>query len=409
MLAGGVMMRMFSDQPSSIASLANGQNNNNNNNSSSCTIRNPYKADKIKKIKQLEEKRAAEASAAAAAAARTILNRRVANQNRGNVNENTNTANTEAIRKAAEATNNLSRSLATKRGRHSAMKLVHEYMASNNTDLLKELGEAENTEAKGELALSFILDLALWLKTNPVQAQGKNKALTEGTIGQYFGQVKENIKDVTFDCDIWVNHEDDWYTKLLRSVKKAYSSNILEGEATHRDPSCRAIPLKCSFGKLLQQHRQWLDSEGADLDSIIEQLLRTEFNNSECHEQRFMLLLTFLTVGRGGELKFLRHDNNYWDYYANCLQGIQTRLKTRTQQPFWVQCAPFGNYRIDFLHAFAAWASVGNSLFRRDPKEACSIFWFPTMRKFKNEKIAGKIFKNNYFVCLLILFVCLFL
>ena len=370
------------DDDVTLASLATPQNP---------SIRNPYTvaiqtdrrryAAAAASATEQQHASASAASETAAAAIRAVSSARTAGET-----DNANT-NNPALQ---EAINKLSRSAATQRGRDSAMKVFHKYMEESNTDLVRDLQRAEDTEAKGEIALSFILDLATWLKRNPVQAQGKKKALQENTIGQYFGQIKENIKDVTSESEIWNNHEDVWYTKLLKSVKKAYSFNILEGEAAHRDPTCRAIPLKCSPGKLLQRHREWLDETGADLDSIIKQILESEFNNIDCHEERFMLLLTFLTVGRGGELKFLRHDNNIWDYHANCLQGIQTRLKTRTQQPFWVQCAPFGNYRVDFLHAFAAWASVGDALFRADPKEAGSIFWFPTMRKFRNEKIAGE-------------------
>ena len=191
----------------------------------------------------------------------------------------------------------------------------------------------------------------------------KKKTLLERTVGQYFRQIKETIRDATFTLKLWDNHCDEWYSTLLKSVKDAYSSNILEGEQQNPDPLARAIPLKCTPGKLLQQQQEWLEAKGADLHSVFKALLSTEFNNPDCHEHCLMLLVAFLILTRGGELKFLRHCNNQWDYFANFLQGIQTRIKTRSQQPFWVQCAPYGNFLIDFLHAFAAWACAGDGLF----------------------------------------------
>ena len=295
---------------------------------------------------------------------------------------------------------------ATIRGRASAMRCFQKFLTDSNCDLDADLDVAEDDEARGEVVISYILDFSSWLKKNSVGAQGKDKALSNDTIGEYFGQVKETIKDKTQQLTIWENHEELWYSKLLLSVKNAYSSNVLEGDMPNRDPTCRAIHLKCTDGKLLQMQREWLDSQGADIDSIIKSLLQGEFNNRHCHEERLKILMVYYVVGRGGELKFLRHDNNTWDYYAHCLQSIVTRLKTRSQHPFWIQCTPFAetNYRVDFLHAFGSWASVGDGLFRMDENANGAKFWFPEMRTQKNEKIARDItslIKKHVAKCLL--------
>ena len=104
--------------------------------------------------------------------------------------------------------------------------------------------------------------------------------------------------------------------------------------------------------------------------------------------------MIYFIVSRGGELKFLRHDFNIWDHYGRSLQGIVTRLKIRSQHPFWIQCVPFcdksSSYRIDFLHAFGSWAAVEDGLFRMNPNATGSKFWFPNMRMFSNEKVASK-------------------
>ena len=281
---------------------------------------------------------------------------------------------------------------ATIRGRESALKVFYKFLSDMNMKFVEDLNAAKGDEGlRTEIVLECILNFSFWLKDTAIQAQGKKKALGDTTISQYFGQIKETIKDATLDLKLWDNHVDEWYSALLKSVKQAYSSNVLEGEESNRDPSARAIPLKCTPGYLLQQQQEWLDAKGADLQSVIRQLLATEFNNPECHEERIMLLISFFILTRGGELKFLRHDNNQWDYHAHCLQGVQTRIKTRSQQPFWVQCAPYGNFLIDFLHALASWACAGDGLFRVNPDKKASDrnFWFPFMRTHKNERIAG--------------------
>ena len=54
----------------------------------------------------------------------------------------------------------------------------------------------------------------------------------------------------------------------------------------NRDPTSRAIHLKCSDSTCMEAEREWKDSQGADLDSMIKRLLRTEYNNGSYHEEQ---------------------------------------------------------------------------------------------------------------------------
>ena len=92
------------------------------------------------------------ASETAAAAVRAVSSARTAGDNETDNASSNNPALQEAI-------NKLSRSVATQRGRDSAIKLFHKYMEESNTDLVGELQRAEDTEAKGEIALSFANDI----------------------------------------------------------------------------------------------------------------------------------------------------------------------------------------------------------------------------------------------------------
>ena len=116
-----------------------------------------------------------------------------------------------AIDKVRVFTNQTKRD-ATKRGTSSAMKWwFDKFQADYKSDLFDDLRDAEDSEAEGETVISHILDFAQWLKKNHIGAQGKDKALSSDTVGQYFSQVKTTIKSKTEDLSIWANHEVDWY------------------------------------------------------------------------------------------------------------------------------------------------------------------------------------------------------
>ena len=124
----------------------------------------------------------------------------------------------EISQKAAIAKSQLLRTK-TIEGRKSAMNVFHSYMADMNVDVIAiaALDAAKNDcETRTEIVLEVLLDFSFWLKQNAVQAKGRNKALNSSTIGQYYGQVKETIRDYTFDLKFWEHHHNEqWYTELL--------------------------------------------------------------------------------------------------------------------------------------------------------------------------------------------------
>jgi len=209
----------------------------------------------------------------------------------------------------------------TIRGTSSALKLFERFEDDTSRDLgaeIKIAWEREDGDLLEEVVVDSILNLGTWLKTNRVQARGKEKSLVATTVGQYFGQIKTKIQEQTSTLKCWEEHDKGgWYTQILDAVKNAYESNILEGDDETRGPTCRAIHLKAdSGGMFMQFERQWKDMQGSDIDSIIELLLKTEFKNPLCHEERMKLLLLFYTVQRGGTSKYLSHQHNVQDFYS---------------------------------------------------------------------------------------------
>ena len=82
------------------------------------------------------------------------------------------------------------------------MKVFHNFMDDTNTDILEDLQSCDDDQATGEIVVGCILDFATWLKRNPVQAQGKDKALLNSCVGQYFGSVKTVLLEATHSLDI---------------------------------------------------------------------------------------------------------------------------------------------------------------------------------------------------------------
>jgi len=64
------------------------------------------------------------------------------------------------------------------------------------------------------------------------------------------------------------------------------------------------------------------DSFVQDLFGVSRELIKTASVSagSSCRnfQERAWLILTFLSVGRGGEIKFLRYDEMWWDTYFQC-------------------------------------------------------------------------------------------
>lgn len=164
-----------------------------------------------------------------------------------------------------------------------------------------------------------------------------------GTVTGYFGKIEEKIKNETpFLKDVWEGHiikegAQGWYLKLLDSLRDAYTSKALE-EGAFVDPKCRPVHLKSTGqkGVFMQLEQHWKDVLGVDLDFTIKQLLVTERtkNDTECYKNSLKLIIIYYIVSCGYELKLSSHLHNIWDFWACCLQGTITRLKSRSQQSF---------------------------------------------------------------------------
>ena len=99
-------------------------------------------------------------------------------------------------------------------------------------------------------------------------------------------------------------------------------------------------------------------------------------------------------VGCGGEIKFQRYDEWFWDVLFEARDATWTEIKTPTQH-----CMLFGpdksSYLSDFYHAFGYFFSVKNGLFCGDDLDpAIHKYVFPFLHGYADAGVAARLTKN---------------
>jgi hypothetical protein len=86
-----------------------------------------------------------------------------------------------------------------------------------------------------------------------------------------------------------------------------------------------------------------------DLFGVCRELIRmaskSAGSSSRNYQERAWLILAFLSVGRGGETKFLRYDEMWWDPYFQFPDATWTEMKTlkRTSMLYGPEAKPQKN------------------------------------------------------------------
>ena len=135
----------------------------------------------------------------------------------------------------------------------------------------------------------------------------------------------------------------------------------------------------------------WQDTRGLDLTSILLSLIKTATSKNRHCEQRIVILITFLGLGRGGESKFLRYDEWYWDPLLELIDAIWAQMKTLEKWP-----TTFGpdyySYVLCFYHAFQhCFFLVDSGLYRPPSQEPIAKFVFLTFHGMKNDRVSTMI------------------
>ena len=207
----------------------------------------------------------------------------------------------------------------TEDGKRAALMHLNCFCEAKEMTVAKEDGTSRAVrwdECGADLLCSkeFWMEFGGYLATEAVNSRGD--LLERDTALQILSGCKETIKKAYRKDSLWLT-EDIWYKKLRKSVKKLIErrNNVL-GQA-HQSKSARiGRNIMVNIGQYY-----WREGKcGVNLKSKM-----------EAFKKWFMILLTWLAVGRSGEAAGSTWANLTWDYEFECMCLLWTEMKTGTQ------------------------------------------------------------------------------
>jgi hypothetical protein len=139
--------------------------------------------------------------------------------------------------------------------------------------------------------------------------------LARDTATQYLSGCKESVRKLYPDNPLW-NREKEWYTPLRKNLEKAIERrNNLNGVA-HQEKSER-------IGRSLLTNINKHYFRKGDIESI---------------KRIFILLITWLAIGRAGECAKTSWNNIRWDFDLQCMSFLWVEMKTSSQQEMLFFC-----------------------------------------------------------------------
>jgi hypothetical protein len=229
--------------------------------------------------------------------------------------------------------------------------------------------------------------------TEILQNNSTGKLLSSESKRKYFERTKDLMYRKFKKHECWVN--DSWYQTLRKQVESSsLRKEFQNGADDYKDPSVRPIYSKIIDPAYLRitarASNGWRTQQGIDLSSITKSLLKkASYKNKNC-EKRAVLLCNFLAMGRGGESKFLRWDEWFWDPLLELTDAIWTQMKTLEKWP--ITFGPdYHSYENDFYHAFHCFFLIDDGLYRTPAKERIAKFVFPRLHKMQNDNVSRKV------------------
>lgn len=107
-------------------------------------------------------------------------------------------------------------------------------------------------------------------------------------------------------------------------------------------------------------------------------------------QRRAMILMTFVCVARGGEVKFIDTSRFMYHPFLGCMDFVWTEMKTMNRYSMPV----FPNkstYETDVYHALGSWWLVEGGLHRTAAEQGYPTFLFPSLHRIQNNSVSKKI------------------
>ena len=191
--------------------------------------------------------------------------------------------------------------------------------------------ELRDIHVEGDNLEHMLCGYGDYLRPNDIlQNNSTGKYQSPHTKAKLFERIKALFSATFNKHECW--SDESWYQILRKQIEDGSTRQDFEsGEDTYKDPTVRQIYSRIKDPAVLGVRDRltgdWQDIKGLDMTSILLSLIKTATSKNRHCEQRIIILITFLGLGRGGESKFLRYDEWYWDPLIDAIWAQMKTLK----------------------------------------------------------------------------------
>jgi hypothetical protein len=274
---------------------------------------------------------------------------------------------------------NFGKAASTTALRKSGISSFNRYQEKKDDPQLAAIGEkyveADNLQ-------NVLTDFAEWYsETKVLQENGTGKFLEASTKAKYWSNVKEALKQRFPKHDAW--QDEQWVKDIQHGMVNIAKRMEYDQGTDSQDDNIRPLyrEVKAEYVRFNERKdADWGTRQGRDLHSITSIMIKKATRENKNYTKRIISLTAFLGVGRGGEPKFLRIDENVWDsmfeHYSTMWR--QRKLLKKTSLTFGSN-PPGGDFETDNYHAFSCYFAVDDGLYRADGEEQIARFMFPSL------------------------------
>jgi hypothetical protein len=209
----------------------------------------------------------------------------------------------------------------------------------------------------------------------------------------YFGKLKVAFAAKYSTLAMW-EKEEKWYKPLYEDLKTGSERLYLLSDEDRIDSKCHPFYLEVQDDYISEQLRKdILDANykdgkmiyAQDGKSLCAHLLKSLVGTEKLHrgpaQKRVWYVLCADAVGRGGEIKFQRYDEWYFDQNFQNIDATWSELKTLARNPMLFGPAKYGkgSYLCDFYHALGTFYVVEEGLARHGVLEQRHKYVFPQL------------------------------
>jgi hypothetical protein len=259
---------------------------------------------------------------------------------------------------------------------------------------------SDGDEQIGDLIKRELTGFSIWIVNEDIkQRNNADKDLGSSSLMQYFGSIKEVMKDAFPDLPIWINHDESgqWYNILRTSTNTGVLRRLQQSDddllgIKVRPMHRRIAPELCCLRQRLETgdwEGVWEIAKGRDLENMCEQLIGCPNGIDAPYQIRAVLITLYLAGARGGEAKFLKWNTVWWDDFYQCAMGLWAQIKVLNQKDVPFVC-DHDSWIFDFYHAMGCYGIEGG-FYRSNPDDVKKHYIFRKYVDVGQESVASKI------------------